>query len=166
MTEDLQSIDIIGETKTPKLRVLRIWSNAMDENGYVALDRAGRRAFAVDPGGEARLIRDICEKTGCALEYILLTHGHFDHIQGVKELKELLSGRNAHMNLIPVNPVREKMMKRPSRDEILAFQNALEIAGIHATIRRSLGTDIDGACGQLRYSAALSNRDGKGEEGQ
>ena len=108
------------------------------------------------------------EKTGrrVTYEYAVIS-GENDTAKNVKELKELLSGRNAHMNLIPVNPVREKMMRRPSRDEILAFQNALEIAGIHATIRRSLGTDIDGACGQLRYSAALSSKYGKkGEEGQ
>ena len=107
------------------------------------------------------------ERTGRRVPYeYAVISGENDTERNVRELSALLRGKNAHMNLIPVNPVREKMMKRPSRKEITAFQNALENAGIHATIRRSLGTDIDGACGQLRYSAALSNRDGKGEEGQ
>ena len=107
------------------------------------------------------------QKTGrrVTYEYAVIS-GENDTGKNVQELSALLRGKNAHMNLIPVNPVREKMMKRPSRNEIANFQNALENAGIHATIRRSLGTDIDGACGQLRYSAALSNHDGKGEEGQ
>ena len=99
-------------------------------------------------------------------EYAVIS-GENDTEKNVQELKTLLGGQNAHMNLIPVNPVREKMMKRPDRKEITAFQNALEIAGINATIRRSMGTDIDGACGQLRYSAALSGIDEKkGEDRQ
>ena len=107
------------------------------------------------------------EKTGrrVTYEYAVIS-GENDTDENVRELKVLLGGRAAHMNLIPVNPVREKMMKRPSREEILSFQNALENNGIHATIRRSLGTDIDGACGQLRYSAALSSREEKGEDRQ
>ncbi|MBR3437238.1 MAG: 23S rRNA (adenine(2503)-C(2))-methyltransferase RlmN [Lachnospiraceae bacterium] len=99
-------------------------------------------------------------------EYAVIS-GKNDTEKNVEELRRLLGGRMAHINLIPVNPVREKMMKRPDRKEITAFQNALEIAGIHATIRRSMGTDIDGACGQLRYSAALSDRnEKKGEDRQ
>ncbi|MBP5294768.1 MAG: 23S rRNA (adenine(2503)-C(2))-methyltransferase RlmN [Lachnospiraceae bacterium] len=99
-------------------------------------------------------------------EYAVIS-GKNDTEKHVQELRQLLGKRSAHMNLIPVNPVREKLMKRPDRKEIAAFQNALEIAGIHATIRRSLGNDIDGACGQLRYSAALSGiEDQKGEDRQ
>ena len=111
---------------------------------------------------------DYFEKTGrrVTYEYAVIS-GENDTEKNVQELKSLLGGKNAHMNLIPVNPVREKMMKRPGRKEIEAFQNALEIAGINATIRRSLGTDIDGACGQLRYSAALSSiEEEKGEDRQ
>jgi 23S rRNA (adenine2503-C2)-methyltransferase len=108
------------------------------------------------------------EQTGrrVTFEYAVIS-GKNDTDRNVRELKQLLGARSAHMNLIPVNPVREKLMKRPDRKEIAAFQNALEIAGIHATIRRSLGNDIDGACGQLRYSAALSGiEDQKGEDRQ
>ncbi len=104
-----------------------------------------------------RACDDYFGKTGrrVTYEYAVIS-GENDTERNVKELSALLHGKNAHINLIPVNPVREKMMKRPDKKEIQAFQNALEINGINATIRRSMGTDIDGACGQLRYSAALS----------
>ena len=104
-----------------------------------------------------RACDDYFEKTGrrVTYEYAVIS-GENDTEKNVQELRALLGGKNAHINLIPVNPVREKMMKRPDKKEIQAFQNALEINGINATIRRTLGTDIDGACGQLRYSAALS----------
>ena len=54
----------------------------------------------------------------------------------------------AHVNLIPLNDVRESPLK-PSR-RLAAFQRRLESHGITATVRRSLGGDIDAACGQLR----------------
>ena len=55
-----------------------------------------------------------------------------------------------HVNLIPVNPVVETGYKRPPREACLAFQKKLEKTGINVTIRRELGRDIDGSCGQLR----------------
>ena len=54
--------------------------------------------------------------------------------------------------LIPVNPVRERDFVRPSRKNALNFKNKLEKSGINVTIRREMGSDIDGACGQLRRS--------------
>ena len=65
-------------------------------------------------------------------------------------LAKLLKGRPAHVNLIPVNPVKERGFKRGSRQRIEAFQKALEKRGVNATIRRELGADINAACGQLR----------------
>lgn len=55
-----------------------------------------------------------------------------------------------HINLIPVNPIKECDYKRGSKQDILAFKNKLEKNGINCTIRREMGRDIDGACGQLR----------------
>lgn len=55
-----------------------------------------------------------------------------------------------HVNLIPVNPIRERDYKRGTKQDILAFKNKLEKNGINVTIRREMGRDIDGACGQLR----------------
>ncbi|MBR5116928.1 MAG: 23S rRNA (adenine(2503)-C(2))-methyltransferase RlmN, partial [Lachnospiraceae bacterium] len=53
-------------------------------------------------------------------------------------------------NLIPVNPVKERGLAEPVRDQVRRFQKVLTDHGAEATIRRTLGRDIDGACGQLR----------------
>ena len=60
----------------------------------------------------------------------------------------------AHINLIPVNPVTESGYERPDTAAVRAFQTKLEKHGIHVSIRRALGRDIDGACGQLRHRHA------------
>ena len=54
------------------------------------------------------------------------------------------------MNLIPVNPIKERDFEKPSRKIADNFKNKLEKSGINVTIRREMGSDIDGACGQLR----------------
>lgn len=66
------------------------------------------------------------------------------------QLAHLLKGKNCHVNLIPVNPVRERDCAQPPRAAVEAFQEKLARAGINATVRREMGRDIDGACGQLR----------------
>lgn len=67
-----------------------------------------------------------------------------------KRLAELLRGFPAHVNLIPLNHVEEKGLKGSSPEKIKKFQGYLEKAGISCTIRRTMGEDISGACGQLR----------------
>jgi 23S rRNA (adenine2503-C2)-methyltransferase len=57
----------------------------------------------------------------------------------------------AHINLIPVNPVKERGYRHPDDRAVRAFKNKLEKHGINVSIRRVLGRDIDGACGQLRH---------------
>ena len=79
-----------------------------------------------------------------------LVHEVNDTDEDAKELSELLAPRNCHLNLIPVNPVKERSFQRPSRKSALNFKNKLEKSGINVTIRREMGSDIDGACGQLR----------------
>ena len=54
------------------------------------------------------------------------------------------------MNLIPVNPIEERDYRQSGRERIEAFKNYLEKKQINVTIRREMGRDIDGACGQLR----------------
>ncbi len=66
------------------------------------------------------------------------------------ELSVLLKGLNCLVNLIPVNPVKETAFQESTRGDVLAFKKKLENNGIHVTIRREMGRDIDGACGQLR----------------
>ena len=90
-------------------------------------------------------------KTGrrISFEYSLI-EGVNDEPQHARELAKLLGGMPTHVNLIPVNPVKERDFRRGSRQKIEAFQHQLQQLGINATIRRELGADINAACGQLR----------------
>ena len=72
--------------------------------------------------------------------------------QDSQELTSLVHGLNCHINLIPVNPVKERDFVQPDRSVVQAFKNKLEKNGVNVTIRREMGRDIDGACGQLRRS--------------
>lgn len=75
-------------------------------------------------------------------------------VNDTKEDAEALGGLcrklNCHVNLIPVNPIKERSFVQSERAAILAFKNKLEKYGRNVTIRREMGRDIDGACGQLR----------------
>ena len=91
------------------------------------------------------------ETTGrrITFEYSLVS-GVNDREEEAKELAARLKGLNCHVNLIPVNPVKERSYQRSLRQEVDKFKNILEKCGINVTIRREMGADIDGACGQLR----------------
>ena len=97
-------------------------------------------------------------KTGrrITFEYSLV-HGVNDTDEDAGELIRILKPRNCHLNLIPVNPVKERSFVRPSRKNALNFKNKLEKSGINVTIRREMGADIDGACGQLRRRYVQTN---------
>lgn len=91
------------------------------------------------------------EKTGRRLTFeYSLVGGVNDSAEDAGRLAALLSGLPCHINLIPVNPVRERSFSQPDRRTILNFKNKLEKYGINVTIRREMGRDINGACGQLR----------------
>ena len=94
---------------------------------------------------------DYFEKTGrrMTFEYSLV-HGVNDTDEDAKELISILGRRNCHVNLIPVNPIKERNFEKPSKKSAFNFKNKLEKSGINVTIRREMGSDIDGACGQLR----------------
>ena len=100
--------------------------------------------------------REYFSKTGrrVSFEYSLIA-GENDSAESAKKLALLLKGMGAHVNLIPVNPVKERDFKRSNVTNILNFQEILEKNGINATIRREMGADIDAACGQLRRSYIL-----------
>lgn len=93
------------------------------------------------------------EKTGrrITFEYSLV-HGVNDTPEDAKELMGILKDRNCHLNLIPVNPIKERNYEKPDKKSAENFKNKLEKNGINVTIRREMGSDIDGACGQLRRS--------------
>lgn len=69
------------------------------------------------------------------------------------ELAARLRGINCHVNLIPLNPVKERSLEGVTREHAHLFASWLEKRGISATVRREMGTDIEGACGQLRRRA-------------
>ena len=91
------------------------------------------------------------EQTGrrITFEYSLVG-GVNDSDEDAAELSALVKGINCHINLIPVNPIKERDFVSSNTKVVTAFKNKLEKNGINATVRRSLGEDIDGACGQLR----------------
>ena len=91
------------------------------------------------------------QKTGrrISFEYAMID-GVNDRPQDAKELLRRLKGLPAHFNLIPLNHVEESPLKPSSRAAVAQFQKILEEGGITATVRRTLGSDIDASCGQLR----------------
>ncbi len=91
------------------------------------------------------------EKTGRRVSYeYSLVRGVNDNKEEARRLIELLKHMKGHINLIPVNPVEERDYKESSKKAIYEFKNELERNGLNVTIRREMGRDIDGACGQLR----------------
>jgi 23S rRNA (adenine2503-C2)-methyltransferase len=95
--------------------------------------------------------RDYAAETGrrVTFEYILLA-GVNDSYECMEELAELLHGFQAHVNLIPYNPIDEVDYKRPDPTRIRDFMQALDDRNVAVSIRRTRGLESDAACGQLR----------------
>ena len=89
-------------------------------------------------------------------EYAMID-GVNDREQDAKELLRRLKGLPAHFNLIPLNHVEESPLKPSSKAAVAKFQKILEDGGITATVRRTLGGDIDASCGQLRRKYTKEN---------
>lgn len=100
------------------------------------------------------------DRTGrrITFEYSLVK-GKNDSIEHAEKLARLLHGINCHVNLIPINPVRERDFEQSDNDSVQKFKLALEKKSINGTIRKSMGSDIDAACGQLRRKYAESGGD-------
>jgi len=100
------------------------------------------------------------EKTGrrVSFEYTMID-GVSDSPRQAELLADRLRGMAAHVNLIPLNRVDETGLKPSSREAVAAFQAVLERRGIPATVRRSLGGDIDASCGQLRRKFEAGTQD-------
>ena len=81
-----------------------------------------------------------------------LVEGVNDSEENAKELIHVVKGLNCHVNLIPVNPIKERDFKQTQMRFVQNFKNILEKNRINVTIRREMGSDIDAACGQLRKS--------------
>ena len=102
-------------------------------------------------------VLDACQEyfqiTGRRLtfEYSLVA-GVNDNLEEAGRLAALLKPMHGHVNLIPVNPIKERDYVQSDKKAVAAFQSYLEKHGIPATVRREMGRDINGACGQLRKS--------------
>ena len=109
------------------------------------------RKYSMDELLEA--CRVYFEKTGrrITFEYSLVA-GVNDSDEDAEQLSERIHGMNCHVNLIPVNPIKERNFRRSRGEAVRNFKIKLEKCGINGTIRREMGSDIDGACGQLRKS--------------
>ena len=93
-----------------------------------------------------------------SFEYALI-NGVNDSVKNADELSKLLKGIMSHVNLIPVNPVEENTYKRATNDSIVRFAKLLNDRNITATVRRTLGADINASCGQLRRRSIQKEED-------
>lgn len=102
------------------------------------------------------------DKTGrrVVIEYILIGGFNDTDVDAVK-LKELLQGLCCHVNLIPLNKTDHCDLEPCSRKRAYAFCDRLNKFGVSATVRRSMGSDVAGACGQLKNRTVESNRKDK-----
>ena len=107
------------------------------------------------------------EKTGrrISFEYAMIRDVN-DTPEMAKQLIRRLRGIAAHVNLIPLNDVAESPLKPSLPETVLRFQKTLEASGIPATVRRTLGSDINASCGQLRRNyEAEKPKEGSGMDG-
>ena len=107
------------------------------------------------------------EKTGrrISFEYAMIRDVN-DTPEMAKQLIRRLRGIAAHVNLIPLNDVAESPLKPSLPETVLRFQKTLEASGIPATVRRTLGSDINASCGQLRRNyEAEKPKEGSGTDG-
>lgn len=98
--------------------------------------------------------REYADKTGRRIHFeYTVVPGVNDSADNAKELASRLKGMLCHVNLIPVNPVKERNYTVPDKKSVQFFCKLLNNQGICATIRRTLGEDVDASCGQLRRRA-------------
>ncbi len=122
---------------------------------HAAMDEKRRKLMPVANRYSIRELMEACsyyfDRTGrrITFEYSLVG-GVNDTDEDAGELIRLVKPLNCHVNLIPVNPIKERDFVQSEDRVIRAFKNKLEKNRINVTIRREMGRDIDGACGQLR----------------
>ena len=122
---------------------------------HAATDEKRRKLMPIADSYTLRELMEVCgyyfERTGrrITFEYSLVKDVN-DTDEDAAQLTALIGHLNCHVNLIPINPIRERDYVQSERHAVEAFKNKLEKNGINVTIRREMGRDIDGACGQLR----------------
>lgn len=122
---------------------------------HASNDEKRRKLMPIAQRYSIQELMEACEtyfrKTGrrITFEYSLVG-GVNDSDQDAQELSKLAKPLHCHVNLIPVNPIKERDYVQSEAERVNAFKNKLERNKINVTIRREMGRDIDGACGQLR----------------
>ena len=125
-------------------------------------DEIRRKTMPIANKWTIKQLLDACkrytDKTGrrISFEYALIS-GVNDSVNDAHELGRLLSGMLGHVNLIPVNPIKEKDFQRSEKNAIKAFVETVEKYNLTATVRRRLGSDINASCGQLRAEDSENN---------
>ena len=142
-------VDKIGRLAEEKLQL------TLSVSLHAPLDEIRTNIMPVNKKYNVDTMLDACrtyfEKTGrrISFEYAMIRD-----VNDSKEIAEVLArkldGIAAHVNLIPLNNIEESPLKPSSRKTVMEFQQTLERHGIPATVRRTLGSDIDASCGQLR----------------
>ncbi|MGX8688267.1 MAG: 23S rRNA (adenine(2503)-C(2))-methyltransferase RlmN, partial [bacterium] len=123
---------------------------------HAVTDEKRREIMPIAERYSIRELMEACaayfDQTGrqVTFEYSLIRDVN-DSASDAAGLAALARPLKAHINLIPVNPVRERGYRHPEDEAVRAFKNKLEKRGINVSIRRVMGRDIDGACGQLRH---------------
>lgn len=138
---------------------------------HATTDEKRRKLMPIANRYSIKELMEVCryyfEQTGrrITFEYSLVG-GVNDTEEDAKELIALAKLLCCHINLIPVNPIKERDFVQSDTGHIQAFKNKLESKKIHVTIRREMGRDIDGACGQLRrrHTQEMQNPDGLSQE--
>lgn len=122
---------------------------------HAATDEKRRKLMPIANQYSLKELMETCryyfQQTGrrITFEYSLVS-GVNDTSEDAEQLIALVRPLNCHVNLIPVNPIEERDYVESGKREVQAFKNKLEKNKIHVTVRREMGRDIDGACGQLR----------------
>ena len=152
-----RSITLSTSGLAPKIKKLA--DTGLDVNLALSLHYADDKKRAVYmPIAKRYSIKEIIDatdyyfdKTGrrVSFEYVVID-GVNNLNEDVENLHDLLFGKNVHINLIPLNPIEEFDHKKPNNKVLEDFKNKLTERGLNATIRRSMGSDIDASCGQLR----------------
>ncbi len=156
-----RSITLSTSGLAPNIKDLA--DTGLDVNLALSLHYADDKKRAVYmPVAKRYKIKDLIEatdyyfdKTGrrVSFEYVVID-GVNNLKEDVENLHDLLFGKNVHINLIPLNPIEEFDHKKPDARALEDFKERLTKRGLNATIRRSMGQDIDASCGQLRNNYA------------
>ena len=139
----------IGELAKRKLQI------TLSVSLHAPNDEVRNTIMPVNKAYPTEVLLDACRRyyaetsRRISFEYAMID-GVNDSVEHAKELIRRLKGLPAHFNLIPLNHVEESPLKPSSKNAVARFQKTLEDAGIPATVRRTLGGDIDASCGQLR----------------